>query len=283
MRASPQVLDSLNADLAKEHTAIYQYETHAAQLRDTMLAGAIRDIAREEMWHMDWLIEAIVDRGGTPSVFANVPFFSASFAESLRANVEAEIGALDHYRQTLAVVGGSEPDLIRLIERIMDDERHHEAQFEALVAEVSTAGDDAYRSTPEMDPAEMPAVAPLLAVEYEGLLQYLWNRWGSGDCEAAETFFELATNEMQHLHWIGEYFAGLGTPVPPQGVTERVAAVSDLPSALDRAQTYETGARAAISATAHAVSEEGLRDDLARVRFQHDYHRFVLDRMDGGA
>ena len=60
------VIESLNTDLALEHGAIIQYLFHAVQLRDTPLAGPVMEMAREEMWHMDWLVEAIGEREERP-------------------------------------------------------------------------------------------------------------------------------------------------------------------------------------------------------------------------
>src|SRR4030043_1963185 len=58
----------LNKDLEGEHGAIIQYLTHAYAMGEGELACEIEALAREEMRHLDWLAEAIVELGGKPSM-----------------------------------------------------------------------------------------------------------------------------------------------------------------------------------------------------------------------
>ena len=137
MPTSPEILASLNDDLALEHGAIIQYVIHGVQLREAGITDPVRKTAREEMWHFEWLAEAIRDRGGEPGLDRANVFLSASVGESLREDVASEEMALEHYERTLALVGDSDPDLRALIERIMADERHHHASFGRLAEEVA--------------------------------------------------------------------------------------------------------------------------------------------------
>ena len=63
-----KLIDMLNADIASEHGAIVQYLTHAYAIGEGEVACEIEGIAREEMRHLDWLAETVVDLGGTPSL-----------------------------------------------------------------------------------------------------------------------------------------------------------------------------------------------------------------------
>lgn len=281
MPISREALDSLNVDLAKEHAAVYQYEAHAAQLRDTAISRLVREMAREEMWHMEWLIEAISERGGEPAVGREAVYLSEGLVTSLEKDVEAEIGALEHYDATLALVRQDE-ELVRLLERVMDDERHHRSVFEQLAGEVGAGAEQAFAARLRISPTEAQAAAPVIELEYEGLLQYLWNKYGCGDCEQAETYFELAINEMRHMGWIADDSAGVGVPRAAEGVTGRVTRVRTKVGAHDRAEGYEQHAREVLSSAEEGVADDRLRDDLRRVAFQHDYHRFQLEHMEEG-
>lgn len=283
----PEVLRSPNVDLAKEHGAIVQYVLHAAQARDSVLISSIMTAAREEMWHMDWLTEAIRERGGKASINRQEPVFtSEGLIRSLEADVEAENDALDHYAKTLELIGDSDEQLTRLIERIMDDERHHRTSFTRMGALVGSKGEEAFRASPEMSPTDAATAAPMVELEYEGLLQYLQNKYGVEDKEESETYFELAVNEMRHLRWVGTCMMGLGVPQPPPAPTDRVERVDGSEAALRRADDYERKASEMIGRIRAAVAGETIAAEMRRIDYQHGYHRFQLEHWgetEGGA
>jgi bacterioferritin len=272
MATAPEVLESLYEDLALEHGAILQYVIHAVQLRDTPLADAVKRVSREEMWHLEWLVEAIRDRGGEPRLARAPIFTSALLGESLHTDVTTEEGALAHYERTLSVVGDSDPGLTALVERIMDDERHHRAIFERLAVGVDRDGEQAYAATPVIQPADFAVIGPTMALEYSGLLGYLWNKYGCGDCEQAETYFELAIEEMRHAGWVASYGAGMGAPQPPDVPTGSVANVHSTPEALEQAQRLEQSAEALYAAKTAQAGNPDLRADMERAAYQHLYH-----------
>jgi len=63
-----KIIALLNEDLEGEHAAIIQYLTHAYAMGEGEMACEIETIAREEMRHLDWLAETIVELGGVPSL-----------------------------------------------------------------------------------------------------------------------------------------------------------------------------------------------------------------------
>ena len=63
-----EIIELLNQDLEGEHGAIIQYLTHAYAIGEGEMSCEIEAIAREEMRHLDWLAETIVELGGTPSI-----------------------------------------------------------------------------------------------------------------------------------------------------------------------------------------------------------------------
>ena len=279
MATSPEVLAALNEDLALEHGAIFQYVIHSVQLRDTAIADAVKRVAREEMWHFEWLAEAIRDRGGEPTLDRAPLFVSASLGESLRTDVATEGGALAHYERTLDVLGESDPDLTALIERIMDDERHHAAAFARLADGVETDGEQAYAATPHIQPSDFGVIGPTMASEYAGILQYLWNKYGCGDCEQGEHYFDLAIDEMRHAGWAASYVAGMGVPQAVEVPADKVAFVRSAAEAHERAQTLEQQAEALYAVKAPEAVSPHLRSDLERAAVQHAFHRRVLDAM----
>jgi bacterioferritin len=280
MESSAEVLASLNQDLALEHGAILQYVIHGVQLRDVAITDPVRKTAREEMWHFEWLSEAIRDRGGEPGLDRADVFLSASMGESMLQDVATEDKALAHYAKTLELVGGSDPDLTRLIERIMDDERHHRGAFERLAAEVQASGETAYAAHPLMGPEDLPVVGSTIGIEYMTVLQYLLNKYGCGDCEQADQYFDLAVDEMRHLVWAAAYVPGLvAEPKPPDVPVDRVRFVHSTAEACEMAGMLEAKAEEFYSAGIAEAKSTALAGDLTRAAGQHDYHRYLLADM----
>lgn len=277
MATSGDVLESLKRDLALEHGAIFQYVIHAVQLRDTAIADTVKRVSREEMWHLEWLVEAITERDGEPTLDRADLFLSVAIGESLRKDVDTEQMALDHYASTLETIGDSDADLTALIERIMDDERHHKATFGRLADQVGREGDAAYAAAPLIQPADFAVIVPTMASEYTGILTYLWNKYGSGDCEDGELYFELAVDEMRHAGWVAGYGAGMGAPQPPAVPIDRVSFVHSPAEAKAAADTFEGLAEAFYAEKAPEAANPDLRGDMERAAAQHAYHRRQLD------
>lgn len=279
MATSSDVLESLRGDLALEHGAILQYVVHAVQLRDTALADPVKRIAREEMWHFEWLVEAITERGGEPTLERADMFLSAAIGESLREDVDTEKMALAHYARTLEIVGDSDPDLTALIEQIVDDERHHRARFGRLADQVEREGEEAYTATPCIQPSDLPVIGAAMVSEYAGILTYLMNKYGSGDCEQGEQYFDLAIDEMRHAGWVAGHAAGMGIPQAPPVPLGTVAFVHSTGEAKAASERLEGMAESLYAAKTAAAGDPDLRDDMERAAAQHAYHRRQIGEM----
>ena len=276
MSASSEVLASLTEDMALEHGAIMQYVIHGVYLRDVGITDQVRKIAREEMWHFEWLAEALRDRGGEGVLDRADMFLSTSMGDSLQADIATEDLALLHYAHTLEVVGHSDPELSRLIERIVVDERYHRLTFERLARDAQEAGEEAYAAHPITGPEDLAVIGPTIQTEYASVLQYLWNKYGCGDCEQAETYFELAVDEMRHLSQVASYVPGLGGPRPPDVPSDRVRVVHSTDEAHEAARLLEGLAASLYSEKSSAAKGRALSEDLVRAAAHHDYHRYQL-------
>lgn len=276
MPTSPELIASLQEDLALEHGAILQYLIHGFLLRDSALTDQVRKVAREEMWHFEWLAEAIRDRGGEPTLDRADIFLSLSMGDSMAEDVVTEEGAISHYARTLEVIGDSDPELYRLIERIADDERHHRTTFGRLAGIVREGGDPAYAAKPINGPEDLAIVGPTIGLEYGSVLQYLFNKYGSGDCELGEQYFEFAIDDMRHLGWAANYVPGFGKPTPPPVPTDTVRFVRTAEEAAEAAKRVEGVSAAFYAEKTGQAKSPALADDLARAASQHEYHRYRL-------
>ncbi len=279
MATAPEIIESLNTDLAMEHGAIFQYIVHGALLRESPFADAVKRTAREEMWHFEWLTEAIRDRGGVPTLERADLLVSESVRESMEMDVDTEEGAIDHYERTLALIGDSDPKLRALIARIMDDERYHRFQFYRLALRIAVDGEAAHSASAIIGPADIPVVGKTMVMEYGALLQNLVNKYNCGDCEKAETYFEMAVDDMRHAGWMGSYIGGLGKPVVPQPPIDRVVRVRSVAEAAKQSRANELSARDFYDEQVTAASNPDLKMELERAGHQHGFHRHLLEDL----
>lgn len=280
MATSPEVIASLKVDMAMEHAAIIQYVVHGVFLRDSAMTDPVKRVAREEMWHFEWLAEALRDRGSDHTLERAEVFLPRSIAADMMEDVAAEQRAISHYAETLGLIGDSDPDLTKLIERIVEDERHHKARFAGLADEVRSRGDAAYAAHPMMQPQEIGVAGPTIGTEYATVLQYLSNKFGCGDCDQAEEYFDLAVDEMRHLSWAAAYLPGVvETATAPDVPVERVRLVHSPGEAAQAAGVLEQKAAEFYPAMIEQARTPALRDDLERALGQHGFHRAQLEEL----
>ena len=95
-----KIIELLNQDLQDEHGAIIQYLVHAFSMGEGEMACEIEAIARDEMRHLDWLAETIVELGGTPSLKRGKQNMSGkTVPQWMKNNVGLEDGAIKTYKK----------------------------------------------------------------------------------------------------------------------------------------------------------------------------------------
>jgi bacterioferritin len=178
----------------------------------------IEAVAREEIRHLDWLAEAIVELGGDPTMERTPPDLMLADIETLmRKDVDLEQGAIDTYRAQIEII--DDPKIRRLLTRILSDEIAHKSTFADLAdegREMEEAGQEVMNKALLGDGGEdREAVSDRLAWilnqgirhEYTVILQYLYHSFVAEDKEAAEELEDAAINEMQHMGWLSEALA----------------------------------------------------------------------------
>ena len=123
-----KIIEILNTDLQDEHGAIIQYLTHAYAMGEGEMACEIEAIAREEMRHLDWLAETIVELGGQPSLKRGTMNMAGKAVPEWMANdVGLEEGAITNYKKHIEMI--DDPKVKRLLKRILSDEQAHHGDF----------------------------------------------------------------------------------------------------------------------------------------------------------
>jgi bacterioferritin len=205
----------LKLDMMGEHQAIIQYLRHAYAMGEVPLAYEVEAIARDEMRHLDWLADLIVEAGGEPTMErAPVDMTPGSVPEQMLKDVAAEQTAIDLYRHHLAA--SADPHARTVLGRILHDELSHQEQFRKFAAEAEA---EALQNVPVSEPTGEPGerVAAILNEgvrhEYTVTLQYLYHGFLAKNCDLREEMQNIAINEMQHIGWLAEALVGRnGTP-----------------------------------------------------------------------
>ena len=283
-----EIVALLRKDMMGEHQAIIQYLSHAYALGEGEFAGEIEAIAREEMRHLDWLADAIVELGGDPSMDRDpVDFSSGAAGALLGKNVDLEQVAIDQYRAHIEMI--DDPGIRRLLARIAHDEVVHKRKFQDLVEEMVADGEaDQFLMIghPEgpsaeeggSEPAPPERLADILNEgirhEYTVTLQYLFHSFVTDEKELAEELQTTAINEMQHMGWLSEALRSKG------GIPEMehmgLFLSHDAEKNLEADIAIEREVTQAYTSQVSELDDPGLRDLVERIRDHEIYHDAIF-------
>jgi len=204
------IIGLLNKDLEGEHAAIIQYLTHTYAMGEGELACEIEAIAREEMRHLDWLAETIVNLKGTPSFKrGEMRKLGKAIASWMTDDVHAEEDAIALYKEHIKAIAN--PKIKRLLKRILSDEMAHRGKFVHFVDKVQKKKMQDLRGTKKDRVAEILNWG--IEHEYTVIIQYLLHSYMAPNEDMKQEMQDQAINEMQHLGWLAEEMvSGKGSP-----------------------------------------------------------------------
>ncbi|MES0278307.1 MAG: ferritin-like domain-containing protein [Dehalococcoidales bacterium] len=262
-----QTIALLNKDLEDEHGAIGQYLSHAYAMGEGEMACEIEAIAREEMRHLDWLAEKIVELGGQPSLERGHMIMGGQPVKQWMENdVRLEKGAIEQYRQHIGLI--EDKGIKRLLERILSDEESHRMDFGKFILEAQEEGVKDLRGSHSDD--TIKALNWGIEHEYTVILQYLFQSYMTTNREAKKQFEDQAVNEMQHLGWLAEKIVGRkGSPVMKH---KEVDTSTDLVHGLKADVKIERQVAEAYDKYAVAADDPGVKKLLLRLRDHELYH-----------
>ena len=275
------VIDMLNADIRDEHAAIIQYLQHAYAVGESGEACEIEAIARDEMRHLRWLSEAVVELGGDPTIErGEVDLSGAGPVEWMAHDIIAEEKAIAQYKEHIAAI--DDPKIVRLLQRILSDEEAHRDQFADLADEVAEEGVEPVvkdLSTPTGGEPSQAAEILQQGVqhEYTVILQYLYHDFVTPDCEVGEELRMQAINEMQHMGWFSEELADMG--VRPEMERTEVDRSRDTAAMLEADIAAERAVTKVYNQQIEEIDDEELKALLVRVRDHEVYHDEVFSEM----
>ncbi|OGO18277.1 MAG: bacterioferritin, partial [Chloroflexi bacterium RBG_16_50_11] len=267
-----KIIALLNLDLQDEHGAIIQYLTHAYAMGEGEMACEIEAIARDEMRHLDWLAETIVELGGKPSLKRGTQNMAGkTVPEWMGNNVGLEDGAIESYKAHIKAIDN--PKIKRLLKRILADEQSHRGKFEHFIAKAKREGMKDRRGS------RKDSVAKTLdwgiGHEYTVVLQYMFHSYMTKNKEAKKQLEDQAINEMQHMGWLSEEMVSSGGN-PKIEHTEPDQSTK-LPDMLKADIKIEKEVAAAYDRAAKEVDDAGLKELLIRIRDNEKYHIDVFN------
>jgi bacterioferritin len=135
LRGSRQdkVTQVLNWGIEHEYTVILQYLLHSYMTPNEDVKEEMEDQAINEMQHLGWLSEEMVDKKSSPRIEHTEVDKSTKTADMLRADIKIEKRVAAEYDRAAKEI--EEPDLQKLLARIRDHEVYHADVFEDLLKE----------------------------------------------------------------------------------------------------------------------------------------------------
>jgi bacterioferritin len=269
-----EIIVLLNQNLEGEHSAIIQYLTHAYAIGEGEMSCEIEAIAREEMRHLDWLAEAIVKLGGTPSLKRGEMRMSGkSVSDWMKNDVLLEEDGIALYKDHIKAIDN--PRIKRLLQRILSDEESHHGDFQHFVEKAKKEGAKDLRGTRDDRVAQILNWG--IEHEYTVILQYLFHSYLTTNKEVKREMEDQAINEMQHLGWLAEeVIDGGGSPriehlEVDQSTNTAEMLRTDIKIEQEVATEYDRAAK--------EVTEPDLKKLLIRIRDHEVYHTEVFSDL----
>jgi len=266
-----EIIEMLNQDIEGEHAGIIQYLLHAYAMGEGEMSCEIEALAREEMRHLDWLAETVVELGGTPTLERGMMRTGGKAVSDWMSNdILQEDDAIKLYKEHIKAI--DDPKITRLLKRILSDEESHRGDFVHFVDKAKREGSTDHRGDKKDEVTEVLNWG--IEHEYTVILQYMLQSYLSPDADMKKELEDQAINEMQHLGWLAEEIIGGGSrPVIEHTKVDR----SKKPADMLRADIkIEKEVADAYDRAAKKLKDPGLKKLLIRIRDHEIYHTGVF-------
>ena len=128
-----KVIQTLNWGIEHEYTVILQYIFQSYMTTNKEAKKQLEDQAINEMQHLGWLAEKIIDISGNPRIEHTEVDQSTRTPDMLRADIKIEREVAAAYDR--AAEETADPDLKKLLLRLRDHEIYHAEVFSDLLKE----------------------------------------------------------------------------------------------------------------------------------------------------
>ncbi len=269
-----KVVELLNEDLKGEHAAIIQYLVHAYSMGEGEMSCEIEAIAREEMRHLDWLAETIVELGGVPTLErGEMRTGGKAVADWMKNDVLQEEDGIKLYKEHIKVI--DDPKIKRLLKRILSDEESHRGDFKHFVDKAKKEGAEDLRGSRRDEVTDILNWG--IEHEYTVILQYMFQSYMATNKETKKQLEDQAINEMQHLGWLAEEMvSGGGSPRVEHTRVDRSTEPADM---LKADIKIEQEVAAEYDRAAKKMKDPDLKELMLRLRDHEKYHTEVFNDL----
>jgi len=270
-----EIISLLNMDIENEHGAIIQYLTHAYSIGEGEISCEIEGIARDEMRHLDWLAEKVVELGGKPSMVRGfMRMKGVKVVDWMKNDVLLEEDAINPYREQIKMI--SDKDVKRLLDRILSDELAHHEQFAHFVKKVKSEKLVDHRGKRKDKTTDF--INKSIHNEYTEILQYLLHSYLTRNEDAKDELQDQAINEMQHMGWLSEELVEASSaPILEHGKilkpgTTAKMLESDIKVERDVAAEYKQG-------IVKIIKDPDLKKLIQRIHGHEVYHLELFNKL----
>ncbi len=131
-----EIIRMLNADITGEIEAILTYLRHQFVCGICEISRTMEEIAIDEMRHLEWLSETVVDLGGIPTIeHAQLNLEGEDVSGMLKRDIGLEEMAIKQYQEHIDAI--DDPKIKRLLTKIMNEEIEHKEEFSDKLNELS--------------------------------------------------------------------------------------------------------------------------------------------------
>ncbi len=261
-------------DVALEHSAIVQYLYHIFLIGNKELTEDIETIVRQEMRHMKWFAQKVVQLGGEVVLdrVEEAIKVGDSVSEMLQSDVDAEQHAIEVYSQQLELV--KDDSVKRLLERVINDESQHREEFAELLEEAKHLKEEEGESVvPDEDTVKL--LNKMLKEEYRIIVDYLYQFFHSKDCNYKDIMLDLAIESMVHMGWLGETIGEMGG-MPQIEADLSPPKRSSFVEKVSEGIAFEERSKEAYLKEAKSIKDPKIRKLLEFIEKQEDYHKQKL-------
>jgi bacterioferritin len=209
-----ELVDMLNQDLADEHASILRYLIHAYQVgEDTPFGSTLLTMAREEMWHMNWLGDALGELGAEPRMDkGDYPYDPTSNASMLRSYMEWEARLVQLYAEQAEQVEDREISRMLLQEGL--ESETHRKRFEEWLGKLGPEAEEPFEYGEEggFSPEMLATFQDETTDHYKLVLQELRHAFVFEEqiCPVGSDLELSAMRHMKHLSHFAEELAESG-------------------------------------------------------------------------
>ncbi len=272
-----ELISLLLYDVALEHSAIVQYLYHIFLITDANITSEIEEIARQEMRHLKWFAQKVVQLGGQVVLDRIEDMISVGgpdWADMLSKDVWAEEEAIRIYSQQLEIV--KDDSVKRLLERVIKDEQDHRIEFSELAEKAREGLVCLPLEEQKPDPKTLEVLNRFLKEEYQTIINYLYQFFHAKDCSYKDIMFDLAIESMVHMGKLGEKIGELGGMPDLSRVDFSQKPLKSLQEQVRGEILYEQETGGEYKKSAESLQDPDLKRLFTFIENQEEYHKQKL-------